>query len=81
MLTHDALLCHFRKMLLYTRVCAVVYSYLLPYNRKFWQEEYLADCCHNGIWWILLWQLGKPYTIIIFIAKGDICNRPIRLVV
>ena len=44
-------------------------STYIPYSRKFWQEEYLADCSNNGIWRILLWRLGKPYTIIIFIAK------------
>ena len=44
-------------------------SCILPYSRKFWREEYLVDCSNNGIWRILLWQLGNPYTIIIFIAK------------
>ena len=44
-------------------------SLYIPYSRKFWREEYLADCSNNGIWRILLWRLGKPYTIIIFIAK------------
>ena len=41
----------------------------IPYGRKFWREEYLADCSNNVIWRILLWRLGKPYTLIIFIAK------------
>ena len=41
----------------------------IPYSRKFWREEYLADCSNNGIWQILLWRLDKLYTIIIFIAK------------
>ena len=24
------------------------------------------DCSNTGIWRILLWRLGKPYTIVIF---------------
>ena len=46
-------------------MCVCVLHFIL-YGRKFWREEYLADCSNNGIWRILLWQLGKPYTIIIW---------------
>ena len=51
-----------------SHVCMYVCMYVL-YSQKFWWEEYLADCSNNGIWRIILWRLGKPYTIIIFIAK------------
>ena len=46
-------------------MCVCVLHFIL-YGRKFWREEYLADCSNNGIWRILLWQLGKPFTIIIW---------------
>ena len=47
--------------------CSIIDDVL--YSQKFWRKEYLADCSSNGIWRILLWRLGEPYTIIIFIAK------------
>ena len=47
----------------------------IPYSRKFWREEYLADCSNNGIWRILLWRLGKLYTIIIFKMVTYVTDR------
>ena len=58
-----------------------LYRVCISNVQKFWREEYLADCSSNGIWWILLWWLGMPYTIIIFIAKWSQCNRLERLAV
>ena len=31
----------------------------IPYGRKFWREDILADCRKYVIWWNLLWRLGR----------------------
>ena len=40
----------------------------IPYGRKFWREDILADCWNYDIWRNLLWRL-RNIAIIIFIAK------------
>ena len=52
----------------YSVWCVYSNTQQIPYSWKFWREEYLADCSNIGIWRILLWRLGRPYTIIIFIV-------------
>ena len=45
------------------------FRWLIPYGRKFWREDTLADCWEYVIWQNLLWRWVSLSHITIFIAK------------